>query len=263
MENRKRVGMMMPSADGTAEPDFQMVLGPKGVAVHGHRLWQDDNRHDPEKHFGQMNSEIESAARYLSSVRLDAIAYTCTTGSFFKGPGWDQEMLQKIKGASGVEAFATTPSVVKALQFKGARKISAITPYPEWNNIKLREYMEAMGFEVLNVDAHPKPSLGEIMAYEQDPDEIVEWGIEKCDPDADVLFCSCTDWRSMEAAERLEKETGKPVVTSNQATIWLILQHLGIRRADQGLRQSAGDSRPSLTTGKDARKVFLYLTQAA
>ena len=32
MENRKRVGMMMPSADGTAEPDFQMVLGPKGVA---------------------------------------------------------------------------------------------------------------------------------------------------------------------------------------------------------------------------------------
>ena len=182
MEKRKRVGMMMPSADGTAEPDFQMVLGPKGVAVHGHRLWQDNNRHDPEKHFGKMNSEIESAARYLSSVRLDAIAYTCTTGSFFKGPGWDQEMLQKIKSASGVEAFATTPSVVKALQFKGARKISAITPYPEWNNIKLREYMEAMGFEVLNVDAHPKPSLGEIMAYEQDPDEIVEYGIEKCDP---------------------------------------------------------------------------------
>ena len=249
MENRKRVGMMMPSADGTAEPDFQMVLGPKGVAVHGHRLWQDDNRHDPEKHFGQMNSEIESAARYLSSVRLDAIAYTCTTGSFFKGPGWDQEMLQKIKGASGVEAFATTPSVVKALQFKGARKISAITPYPEWNNIKLREYMEAMGFEVLNVDAHPKPSLGEIMAYEQEPDEIVEWGIEKCDPDADVLFCSCTDWRSMEAAERLEKETGKPVVTSNQATIWLILQHLGINEPIKGFGSLLETPAPAAVAG--------------
>ena len=228
MESRKRVGMMMPSADGTAEPDFQMVLASKGVAVHGHRLWQSDNRQDPEERFQQMNSEIESAARYLASVRLDAIAYCCTTGSFFKGPGWDTEMLEMITAASGVQAFATTPSVVKALRHLGARKLSVITPYPEWNNVKLRAYMEATGFEALNVDAHPRPSLGEIMAYEQEPDEIVEFGVEKCDPDADVLFCSCTDWRSMEAAERLEKETGKPVVTSNQATLWLVLQHLGV-----------------------------------
>lgn len=234
MGNRKRVGIMMPAADGTAEPDFQMVLGARDIVVHGHRLRQGTDDISPAENFERMNSEIEPAARYLSQVKLDAIAYCCTTGSFFKGPGWDQEMLQLITKASGVPAFATTPSVVEALHHYGAKKLSVITPYPEWNNLRLKEFMEAKGFEVLNVDPHPKPSSGAILAYEQDPDEILEFGIEKCDPEADVLFCSCTDWRSLEAAERLEAATGKPVVTSNQATIWAVLRRLGVTEPIHG-----------------------------
>ncbi|MCH8087972.1 MAG: MBL fold metallo-hydrolase, partial [Chloroflexi bacterium] len=182
MGKRKRVGIMMPAADGTAEPDFQMVLGARDIVVHGHRLRQGTDDISPAENFERMNAEIEPAARYLSQVKLDAIAYCCTTGSFFKGPGWDKEMLQLITKASGVPAFATTPSVVEALHHYGAKKLSVITPYPEWNNLRLKEFMEAKGFEVLNVDPHPKPSSGAILAYEQDPDEILEFGIEKCDP---------------------------------------------------------------------------------
>jgi maleate cis-trans isomerase len=41
------------------------------------------------------------------------------------------------------------------------------------------------------------------------------------------LLCSCTAWRSVEAAEDVERRTGKPVVTSNQASIWMALRRLG------------------------------------
>ena len=76
--------------------------------------------------------------------------------------------------------------------------------------------------------ATPKRDPGEVLVCDHDPEEIVEFGVERCRPEADVLFCSCTDWRSMEVAERLEKLTGKPVVTSNQAGIWATLRKLGI-----------------------------------
>ena len=217
----------MPASDGTAEPDFQAVLGGKGITVHSHRLWDDPNL-GPAEHFSRMNDEIEPAARYLARLNVDVVTYCCTTGSFFKGPGWDDEMISIIEKASGAPAVATSPAVVDALRHLGAKKLSVITPYPDWNNQRLKPYMEAMGFEVLHVDGHPKTGSGEVLVCDHDPEEIMEFGVERCRPEADVLFCSCTDWRSMEVAERLEKLTGKPVVTSNQAGIWATLRKLGI-----------------------------------
>jgi maleate cis-trans isomerase len=38
----------------------------------------------------------------------------------------------------------------------------------------------------------------------------------------------------MEAAEALEKRTGRPVVTSNQATVWAAFDRLGIQPAVSG-----------------------------
>ena len=69
---------------------------------------------------------------------------------------------------------------------------------------------------------------------DQHPDRVVEFASSVCSPEADVLFCSCTAWRSMEAAEALENETGRPVVTSNQATVWAAFDRLGIQPAVTG-----------------------------
>ena len=228
MSERPRIGVMIPAADGTAEPDFQRLFAPFGVTVHSHRLWHDSEL-DPQTRFDRMNSEIVVAARYLSKLDVAAIAYCCTTGSFYRGSGWDNEILQLIESTSGgTPAFATSPSVVKALRSVGAKKISVITPYPDWNNEKLRLYLEAKGLEVLNVDGHPKPASGKVAIYNHDPEEIVEFASEKCSPDADALLCSCTDWRSLEIVSRLEEHIGKTVITSNQATIWDIAKRLDV-----------------------------------
>ena len=42
------------------------------------------------------------------------------------------------------------------------------------------------------------------------------------------MFLSCTNWAAMGVAEKLEMEIGKPVVTSNQATIWAAFCALGM-----------------------------------
>jgi maleate isomerase len=174
MSPRKRIGVMIPSTNTTCEADFQLTV-PRDVTVHGQRLWMTNDSNGDDAYV-RMNSEIESGARYLATASVDVVVYGCTTGSFYKGPGWDTEMLELIRREARVPAVATSPSVVEALRFFGAKRLSVATPYPEWNNQRLRTYLEAQGFE----------------------------------------------W------------TGKPVVTSNQSTIWTALRALGITRPITG-----------------------------
>jgi maleate isomerase len=130
-------------------------------------------------------------------------------------------MIDLIQRAAGVPAVATSPSVVEALRFFGARTISVATPYPDWNNRQLRAYLEALGFTVLNVEGEPRAAAsGNQGINDFDPADVVRFAPGVCRPEADALLCSCTAWRAMEAVAELERRTGKPVVTSNQASVW-------------------------------------------
>jgi maleate cis-trans isomerase len=230
---RRRIGVMVPSTNTTCEADFNMVV-PRGVTVHGQRLWMTNDANGDDA-YKRMNGEIESGARYLATAKVDVIAYGCTTGSFYRGPGWDREMLALISAEAGVPAVATTPSVVEALRALGARRLSVATPYPEWNNKRLRSYLEAQDFEVLNVDGEPEAAAaGNQGINDQSPQSVVEFAARVCRPEADALLCSCTAWRSVEAVDALERRTGKPVVTSNQATIWAALRVLGFTQPVRG-----------------------------
>jgi maleate cis-trans isomerase len=233
MSLRKRIGVLVPSTNTTCEADFQMTV-PRDVTIHGQRLWMTNEGTDDDAYV-RMNAEIESGARYLATANVDVVVYGCTTGSFYKGPGWDTQMLELIRREAGVPAVATSPSVVEALRFFGARRLSVATPYPEWNNRRLRAYLEAQGFEVLNVDGEPRAAAaGNQGINDQDPEAVVEFASRVCRPEADALLCSCTAWRSVEAIAAIEARTGKPAVSSNQSTIWTALRALGITRPITG-----------------------------
>jgi len=230
---RRRIGVMIPSTNTTCEADFNLVA-PRDVTIHGQRLWMTNDVNGDDA-YARMNSDIETGARYLATAKVDVIAYGCTTGSFYKGPGWDREMLALIEREAGVPAVATTPSVVEALRALGARRLSVATPYPDWNNQRLRAYLEAQGFEVLNVDGEPTAAKsGNQGINDQPPESVVEFAAGACRPEADALLCSCTAWRAVEAVDALEQRTGKPVVTSNQATFWAALRAIGLTQPIRG-----------------------------
>jgi len=227
MSLRTRIGVMVPSTNTTFEADFQMVA-PWDVTIHGQRLWLTNDAAGATG-MDRMNDEVEAGARYLATARVDVIAYGCTTGSFYRGPGWDRDMLDLIRRAAGVPAVATSPSVVEALRLFGARTISVATPYPDWNNQQLRAYLEALDFKVLNVEGEPRAAAsGNQGINDFDPEDVVAFASRTCRAEADVLLCSCTAWRALEAVAELEQRTGKPVVTSNQASIWASYRALGL-----------------------------------
>jgi maleate cis-trans isomerase len=242
---RTRIGVMVPSTNTTFEADFQLVA-PPDVTIHGQRLWL-TNDAAGEDGMNRMNAEMETGARYLATARVDVVAYGCTTGSFYRGPGWDRDMITTIEGAAGVPAVAAAPAVVEALRSFGARRISVATPYPDWNNQKIRAYLEAVGFEVLNVEGEPRAArAGNQGINDQDPADVVAFASRVCRPEADALLCSCTAWRSLEVVGELERRTGKPVVTSNQASVWAAFRKVGIAVTKAGFGRLLAASRPAV-----------------
>ena len=226
MSVRTRIGLIIPATNSTAEPDFAMVA-PSHVSIHGQRMWNINDL--TVEVMEEMNADAEQAARYLSQAKMDFIVYGCTTGSFFKGPGYDEELIQRIEKATGVPATATAPAAVAALRAFGAKRISVASPYTQWQNDRLREYFEAVGFEVLNVEGDPRGAVAGAQGHcNLSAESVVEFASAVCRPEADALLCSCTAWRSMEVVAELERRTGKPVVSANQATVWEAFRRLGI-----------------------------------
>lgn len=234
MATRTRIGLMVPATNSTAEADFWRVA-PPNVTVHSHRLWLSNESGDEAGHH-QMNAGLEEGARYLAQAKVAVVTMAGTTNSFFRGPEWSAEMERIMsEAAGGIPAVSTSPSVVRALRFFEAKTISVATPYPEWENRYLRTYFEAAGFEVLNVEGEPWAAQNGVQAMnDQEPQEIERFASSICRPEADALFCPCSGWRAMEAADALEQRVGKPVVTAVQATIWRVFHAAGLHQPVKG-----------------------------
>ena len=226
MAIRKRIGLIVPSTNTTVEPDFRMAA-PRDVTFHSHRMWMDEDT--TTDIVDRMNADVEQAARYLATASVDLIVYACTGGSFYKGRGYDRELLASIEAAAGVPAEATAPAAADALAQLGVRTISVTSPYGDWRDERLKEYYTECGFDVLNVDGEPVASAaGNSGICDQPPESVLEFSAGACRPEAEALFCSCTAWRSMEVAAELEQRLSRPVVTSNQATVWAAFKRLDI-----------------------------------
>ena len=235
MAARRRVGVLVPSANSTVEPDF-VLAAPERVTVHANRIgWAAQNLTEDEAIVDRMNERLEEAASNLAAARVEVIAYGFATGSFYRGPDYAARLLERLEKTSGVPAVAASPAMVDALRIFGARRLSVTSPYPDWNNQRLRTYLEATGFEVLNVVGEPRAAAGGFPAMsDQEPDDVVQFCMRVCEPLADALLISCTMWRAFEAAAELERRLGLPVVTANQATIWATFRALGLRQPIRG-----------------------------
>ncbi len=225
---RYRVGLMVPATNTTFEPDFALVL-PKEVTLHAHRLWMSGDV-GGEDFVDKVNEGIEEASEYLAMAKAEVIAYGFTTGSFYRGIAYSQQLEERIQKAAGVPGVTPATAIVEALHHFGAKKISVATPYPEWNNAMLLRYLDEAGFDVLNLEGDPRPASIAIREpmWNQEPESILEFASKVCRTEADVLLCPCTAWRVLEVVKKLEQRLGIPVVTANQATIWVTFRKLGI-----------------------------------
>ena len=222
-EPRKKVGVMLPSSNTTVEYDFQRAA-PANVSIHSARMWAEGAGVDVLE---EMNKDVERCARYLGTAAVDTIAYACTGGSLLGGVGFDAQLKKRIEEFSGgIPAVTTSTAVVEAMRQLGLESVCVATPYPADINDKVQAFLEGSGFRVLSLSGRGHTRNLDIGA--DTAQTILDFVRSRLSAEADGVFLSCTNWGAMAVADELEHEIGRPVVTSNQATIWATFRAIGL-----------------------------------
>jgi maleate isomerase len=219
---RSRLGLVVPSSNTTNEPEFRAHL-PAGVSLHAARMrLEDATAADLER----MADDVERCGDLLATADVDVVAYGCTTGSLVEGPGYDEAIESRLSDAAGAPAVATAASVRRAFDALGLSSVAVATPYVADLNEREREFLERTGYDVVAMTGLGVESNLDIGARR--PETAYRRARAVDAPDADGVFVSCTNYRTFEVVERLEADLGKPVVTSNAATLWDALRTAGV-----------------------------------
>ena len=161
----------------------------------------------------------------------DVIAYACTATSMVLPL---ERLPNFIERESGVPGVATAPALVHAARALGMTKVAVATPYHDAVNEHEREFLEACGLEVLGIRGLGIGAGGPqefVRIARVTPDDVYAHCRAAWVTGADGMIVSCTDFRTLEALPRLEREFGKPVISSNLATLWQALRTAGSRDA--------------------------------
>jgi maleate isomerase len=221
---RAKIGRISPSPETVGCEEWRRAM-PEGVCLVETRTLLHDVTVEG---LGETVKQVERAALELASAEVDVILQAGTAIAFFRGFGHDQDLSGRITAATGIKATTSLTAVVQALRTLRISRPAIATSYLPDIDARLVEVLQQSGFAVAAIRGmglKRSIDMGRVM-----PDETYRLACEVAHAatDADGIFISCGNLRSFEAIERLETETGLPVVTSNQAGLWQTLRMAGI-----------------------------------
>lgn len=218
----KSIGLVVLATDHTTEPDFARMVASEDIAVYVTRV-EYANPVTPDN-LRRMGPSLGAAARLiLPGAQLDALCYSCNSASVVIGDRTVEEAFQAAK--PGVPVVTPPAATVQALHTIGASRISILTPYTIETSEPIGSYFEARGFDI---------ACFTCLGFDDDremaripPAALRNLAIDATAPDCDALVILCTALRAALVVPEIEKEVGRPVITSNQATAWMCLRLCG------------------------------------
>lgn len=215
---RGRIGLILPSDNTVVEPELARRV-PEGVSSHVVRLSTGDQR-------DRMPPEAVDRVAALADAEVDVVGYMCSASSFLLGPDGNADLVAQLSAAAGdIPAFTATTAMTDALHAVGATRVAVLAPHPPEIAAHLGTYLEAEGFEVPELTAL---NMGLAEINSQAPGTVYQRVRDLDTSNADGIFVAATNFRAADVIDALEADTGLPVVTANQAALWVGLRALGI-----------------------------------
>ena len=228
MKAEARIGLIIPSSNRLTEPQFNRYA-PPGVDIHVTRLRMTGKHRKP---LNELKRTLVEAAEALSDVDPGIIVFHCTANSMENGLAHEAAIVETVERASGCPTLTTAQAITQAFNHFAIIKLVLISPYVQATNEHEVQYLNEAGYTVvhelgLGLESHGYSAVT--------PEEWKRIVIENARADADGYFLSCTNTRMIEAVPEIEQEMDKPVISSNQATLWACLKRLGISHSDDML----------------------------
>lgn len=214
----RRFGVIVPSVNTVLEAEFS-ALRPTGTSFHYARAAL--RRGSDRAQLATLLESAPAALQQLADTNPDAVMLACTSGTMSTRERSAAELRDAIASAADVPFLTTAQSVLDAFRALDGHVVSVATPYLDWVGEEEVEFFRHEDFEVAALhnlgitDGHQMAALA--------PDAVLELAERVDRPEADVVFLSCTDLPTFGVLAEASDRLGKPVLSSNAATLWRLV----------------------------------------
>jgi len=212
-------GVLVPATNTTVEIEYGRLLPPT-LQVHVARIPLLSSGAETTPRSG--DADVDYQARLLGSAKVEVVALAQTAAGL-SSVDFDDCITKRMSDAAGVPAITSARAIAMAVRALGARRIALVAPYPvPVLNLLERHYTGRYGLEVVanrsfsGTDSVIYPTLGHALARD---------AIAQTDrPEIEVFVVPGGNFPTMTAVAEFERAVGKPVITTNQAALWAMLQ---------------------------------------
>ncbi len=232
-----RIGLILPADNVVMEPELY-ALGLPGISYHGLRLTTTDHE--------EMRRQAPSLGSAVAELGLDLVVYACAETSFEDGAR-GEPISETIAATGGVPVVTATEAMLLAVEAAAVRRIALVTPYGQRSGDALVRTFRDNAIEVVAA-VHHDFSVGSDDPREwhdtnrQPLDRVVSLARDADRPEADAVIIVSTNLPTLAVVDRIERELGKPVLTTNQSILWWCLRMLGLRADHPALSVLVGAS---------------------
>ena len=233
----KLIGLISPNLTEDTLIDVYKIL-PGGIRIEGRALkvgkFTDDEFHRAEQAFADL-------VRDLTRQPLDFLMVTGELFLSYKGPGSDRQILDLIKQITPVPASTVLTAVMRGCKALGLKRVVMASPFPADQDEGLVRFLAHDGIEVVAFRGLGCPNSDAIWKLPPETGYDLSTALLREHPEAHGVYMPCNKWRTVSVIDRIEKDTGKPVVTNTQAWVWEALRAMGIKNPISGYGRLLGD----------------------
>ena len=212
-------GVLIPSTNTTVEIESRLL--PASYQAHFGRLMTST----PGRTFSPSRDEdIDYQSRLLGTAKVELVILAQTSASLF-ADDYDEVVTRRMSEGAGVPAITSAQAVGRAVRALDARRIAIVSPYSAAVNERAGHYfkskhgLDTVAFEGFGAtDSYAIGQLGP---------ENARNAFARIDrPQIEVFVVPGGNFPTMNSIAGWEREFKKPVVTTNQASFWAMLQML-------------------------------------
>ena len=150
---RGTLGLLVPQANTTAEPEVQALMGPDLLLLTGRLTSPHPGL---QERMVDYLEHIEDFIGTFANAPLAALGFLITGATYHFNPQEEDAFFAGLSAKYGYPIISAGQSIRRAFAALGAQRIALVSPYPDWLTERSAAYWKRAGVEIAAIETPVK-----------------------------------------------------------------------------------------------------------